>query len=573
MRPFSYSDYESQLMDSEYIRMLQRPRVRFFRDCRRVLDLACGPGIFLELLKEAGIEAEGVDRDEKIVEKARLKNLKVVHADVFDYLQTGKEGYDGVFCSHLLEHLPFDQVVRLVDLITGRLDPQGVLALVLPNPGSIRLHLFGFWRDPEHIRFYTGNLIASVCKHYGLEVEYSNEEETPNLLDPPRFESLSMPPSGRGQKGFFGGKKDKMEGFLQEFNQKAERFNLKMENFRRPLTRSGQGMMKWSLWQKRETGRGQCEERSCFLHFFGIRDLGGVAFPQQLFLSGRFRFTLYQSVCWKSYLFFYSGSFPGSFYYRPLSMLLWWLSYEFFGLNSTLHNLLNLSLHTINTFLVYLLLRELFPQRGWMTLISSILFLFHPLSVSTSLWLSDRFDLLATMFILSAIYFFVKFRSSLEKKYFIFSIFSTFLGILSKEMAYILPLLITLILLTYPSLKSNDRWDKKVILLAPYYLMTLSMCAIRFLLLRGTEVYYYQGGVLRSLWNGFSNWVHFMPEIYAYHFGLWGVGDFLKYFFILWFLLLLIILLLSIRKREPIPWYLFFFGLGISRFQDFLSRQ
>jgi len=237
MRPFSYSDYESQLMDSEYIRMLQRPRVRFFKDCRRVLDLACGPGIFLELLKEAGIEAEGVDRNEKIVGKARLKNLNVVHADVFDHLQRGQEGYDGMFCSHLLEHLPFDQVVRLVDLITRRLEPQGVLALVLPNPGSIRLHLFGFWRDPEHIRFYTGNLIASVCKHYGLEVAYSNEEETPNLLDPPHLEPLSMPPSDRGWKGFFDGKKDRMEGFLQEFNQQVERFNLKMERFSEALNK------------------------------------------------------------------------------------------------------------------------------------------------------------------------------------------------------------------------------------------------------------------------------------------------------------------------------------------------
>ncbi len=39
MKPFHYSDYESQLMDQDYIRMLQRPRVRFFKDCKKVLDL------------------------------------------------------------------------------------------------------------------------------------------------------------------------------------------------------------------------------------------------------------------------------------------------------------------------------------------------------------------------------------------------------------------------------------------------------------------------------------------------------------------------------------------------------
>jgi len=231
MKPFRYSDYESQLMDGEFIRMLQRPRVRFFKDCKRVLDLACGPGIFLELLKEAGIEAVGVDRDEEIVKKAYLKNLNVTKADIFEYLGKMEEGYDGIFCSHFLEHLPFDQVVLLIELITKRLVPGGTLVLVFPNPGSIRLHLFGFWRDPEHVRFYTGNLIASVCQHYGLSVEYSNEEETPNLLETPHIDPIPMFPSSQGMKGFLRGRKEKMEVFLQEFNKRVEDFNQKMDRF------------------------------------------------------------------------------------------------------------------------------------------------------------------------------------------------------------------------------------------------------------------------------------------------------------------------------------------------------
>ena len=237
MRAFNYSDYESQLMNQDYIRMLQRPRVRFFKGCKGVLDLGCGPGIFLELLKEAALQARGVDRSEAIVEKARLKGLDVIHSDLFDYLQETQEEYDGIFCSHLLEHLPFEKVVQLIERIVARLLPGGILVFVLPNPGSIRLHLFGFWRDPEHIRFYTGNLIASVCQHYGLRVEYSNEEETPNQIETPRFEPLSLPPSPRGWKGFFYGKKDGMELFLQKFNREVEAFNQKMERFSEALNK------------------------------------------------------------------------------------------------------------------------------------------------------------------------------------------------------------------------------------------------------------------------------------------------------------------------------------------------
>ena len=231
MIPFDYSHFETQFMDRNYIQMLQRPRVRFFKDCKKVLDLACGPGFFLELLKEAGIEAVGVDRNEYLVEKVRLKQLKVVHSDVFHYLEMLEEEVDGIFCSHLVEHLPFDRVVRLIELISMRLHPGGVLVVVLPNPGSIRLHLFGFWRDPEHVRFYSGNLIALICQHYGLKVEYSNEEETPNLLETPRLDPISELPSGSRWKEFWGHGKDRTEALFLELNKKIETFNQRMERF------------------------------------------------------------------------------------------------------------------------------------------------------------------------------------------------------------------------------------------------------------------------------------------------------------------------------------------------------
>ena len=235
MKPFSYADYESQLMDANYIQMLQRPRTRFFKGCKRVLDLACGPGIFLELLREAGIDALGVDRNEEIVRKAQQKGLNALRSDIFDYLEKNDERFDGMFCSHLLEHLPFERVVRLIELIGSRLEKRGTLVIVLPNPGSIRLHLFGFWRDPEHVRFYTGNLIASVCQHYGLKIEYSSEEEVPNLLETPRLGPISLPPTSR--KGLFPRRKDEKELLLREFNRQVEVFNQKIEKFSEALNK------------------------------------------------------------------------------------------------------------------------------------------------------------------------------------------------------------------------------------------------------------------------------------------------------------------------------------------------
>jgi SAM-dependent methyltransferase len=142
---------------------------------------------------------------------------------------------DGIFCSHLLEHLPFERVVRLIELIVTRLQPGGVLGLVFPNPGSIRLHLFGFWRDPEHVRFYNGDLIASVCRHYGFKLEYSNQEEEPNRLEVPRLEHPSLPPPDKGWRGHLLGGGDRLDHFLQEFQNQVAMFNQKMERFAESL--------------------------------------------------------------------------------------------------------------------------------------------------------------------------------------------------------------------------------------------------------------------------------------------------------------------------------------------------
>lgn len=233
MEPFRYSDYESKLVDEDYIRMIQKPRVQFFKGCRKVLDAACGSGTFLELLKEEGIEGIGVDRDRGVVEKARSKGLKVIHEDIFGFLKNGEELYDGVFCSHFLEHLHFEEVVKLIELISKRIERGGTLVLVTPNPASIRLHLFGFWRDPEHVRFYSGNLICAVCTHYLFKVISSNEEDTPNRIETPQIEPLSIPLP----KGFFSKSSEMFERFFHELNRRIEKFNSEMEKFSETLNK------------------------------------------------------------------------------------------------------------------------------------------------------------------------------------------------------------------------------------------------------------------------------------------------------------------------------------------------
>jgi hypothetical protein len=268
--------------------------------------------------------------------------------------------------------------------------------------------------------------------------------------------------------------------------------------------------------------------------------------------------------------FFTQDYFPGSVSYRPLGMLSWWLSYRIFGLNPTLHNLLNPLLHVINTFLFYLLLGQLFDKKRLMILCSSLLFLIHPVAISTSLWQSDRFDLMATLFILWTLYFFFRFLFTRRRIYLLSSLSGTILGIWSKEIAYGLFLLITLAVFTFPNPKLKGEWLKKVLLLLPYYFITFFLFILRFLLLRGAERQYFEKGLIQSLWNGFLKWVQLMPDIYLSHVDVLRVGDLVKGIFLLLLFLLPVIIFLSIKRRTPIPWHLFLFGFGMIGISGFI---
>lgn len=184
---FDYADYEFKLRDRQLIRDGLAAHVAHFRDCGKVLDLACGSGIFLELLAEAGIPALGVERNPAVVAWVRQHGWDVVEQDVFTFLEQTTETYDGVFCSHFLEHLPFEQVLHFFELLAPRVSAAGTVVLVVPNPESIRMHLFGFWRDPEHVRFYHPELLEAVCRYAGLQVVSTNRAEIPFAFDPLSF--------------------------------------------------------------------------------------------------------------------------------------------------------------------------------------------------------------------------------------------------------------------------------------------------------------------------------------------------------------------------------------------------
>ena len=168
---FDYGHYLESVQDSERISKNLAVFLPFFRDCKHVLDLGCGAGQFLRLLEDAGIKAIGVDGDSLAADRAEASGLRVIRADVLQFLKDTKDSFDGIFCSHLIEHLPFEPLVELIEGIARNLTARGVLVMAFPNPESLDMQLFHFWVDPQHVRFYHPTLIQAMLRHYGLEVE------------------------------------------------------------------------------------------------------------------------------------------------------------------------------------------------------------------------------------------------------------------------------------------------------------------------------------------------------------------------------------------------------------------
>lgn len=129
------------------------PYVPFFEHGGEILDLGCGRGEALELFRQHGLAARGVDGNAEMVAHARGKGLEVACGDLFEELvSVPEETLAGVVSFHVIEHLSGVDLDRLVKLSWRALRPGGVLVLETPSPLSIMVGARNFWLDPTHRR-------------------------------------------------------------------------------------------------------------------------------------------------------------------------------------------------------------------------------------------------------------------------------------------------------------------------------------------------------------------------------------------------------------------------------------
>jgi SAM-dependent methyltransferase/uncharacterized protein YbgA (DUF1722 family) len=116
-----------------------------------VLDIGCGRGEWLELLNDNGLAASGVDLNRITAAHCRERGLVVAEADALDYLRGVETASIGaVTAIHLIEHVPFRQLMCLFDEVRRVLKPGGVAIFETPNPENLVVGACNFWYDPTH---------------------------------------------------------------------------------------------------------------------------------------------------------------------------------------------------------------------------------------------------------------------------------------------------------------------------------------------------------------------------------------------------------------------------------------
>jgi SAM-dependent methyltransferase len=134
-----------------------------------VVDLGCGRAELVGLLAARGVQAIGVDTDPSMVAEARDQGLDVRLMDGLAFLESQERGSLGaIICTHLVEHLELDALIKLLELAVTRLKPGGVFIAETPNPASLIVLGNSYILDPTHVRPLHPSLLSFLCEGAGF---------------------------------------------------------------------------------------------------------------------------------------------------------------------------------------------------------------------------------------------------------------------------------------------------------------------------------------------------------------------------------------------------------------------
>jgi len=163
----------------------------YFEKCSCVLDIGCGRGEFLEILRDHEIGCTGIDIDNDMVQYCRSRHLQVEQTDAISYLEKLPDNcLDGIFIDQVVEHLEPGYLVRMLALCYQKLDNGGNIVVETVNPLSLA-SFFNFYLDLSHykpVHPLTLNFLLESVGFMQNEIKYYSP-----IPDEVKLQKIEMP--------------------------------------------------------------------------------------------------------------------------------------------------------------------------------------------------------------------------------------------------------------------------------------------------------------------------------------------------------------------------------------------
>ena len=134
-----------------------------------IIDIGCGRGEWLELLKDAGLHTIGLDLNGTMIKICKDRGLNVIQDEALSYLTGLSDASMGAVTGfHLIEHYGFEFLIKLLEEILRVLKPGGLVIFETPNPSNVLVGSCNFYLDPTHNKPLPSSLIKLVLESRGF---------------------------------------------------------------------------------------------------------------------------------------------------------------------------------------------------------------------------------------------------------------------------------------------------------------------------------------------------------------------------------------------------------------------
>lgn len=172
-----YTEFENKFRGAEKdIMHRQEVYVHYFKALKNVskdqpvLDIGCGRGEFLQVMKANGIAVRGLDLNTTMVKKSRDKGFDVIEQDALSYLQSLEPNtLSAITGFHIVEHIPFADLMNIYTESYRTIKKDGFVLFETPNPENVVVGSLNFHYDPSHLKPIPPQLLAFCLEFCGFQ--------------------------------------------------------------------------------------------------------------------------------------------------------------------------------------------------------------------------------------------------------------------------------------------------------------------------------------------------------------------------------------------------------------------